>query len=142
MPVSNPWVAIDLDGTLMEDGHYPEFGPPIKGAKLACMTLKHFGIKIMVFTARTAITGLDGSFQDVNESVRGIYAWAAKYGIPIDYVFPMPKPTFVLAFIDDRAVEFNGSWLDAIDAIERKVGPLNNISKEWIGKVLPPAKEV
>jgi hypothetical protein len=144
VPVNNPWVAIDLDGTLMEDGYYPEFGPPRPSARAACDYFKAAGIKVMVFTARTAITGLDGQFQNVNKTVSDIYEWAEFNEIHIDYVWPMPKPTFVLAFFDDRAVHVgkgSNAWGLAIRKFEETFGNAFSIKDDWKKKLLPPAKE-
>lgn len=141
IPVSHPWVCIDLDGTLMEDGHYPDFGPPIKGAAWACDKLHKQGIKIMVFTARTAMLDLNGKYHDVNAAVENIYVWAHNNGIHIDYVFPMPKPTFVLAFFDDRSITLdnktNSGWIHAMEEFQKRYPKL----KKWQKSVLPPKIE-
>ncbi len=104
MMVTNPWVCIDLDGTIMEDGHFPGFGKPRPGARKYLNKIRNRGIKIMVFTARTGITDLDGRYQNVNKVVNEILQWCEENDIPCDYVFPLPKPTFVLAFFDNLNV--------------------------------------
>lgn len=100
----HPWVAVDLDGCLMEDHHFPGYGLPRPGAREAMARLRELGLKIMVFTARTHVSGLDGRFQNVNKVVDGIRDWAAEHNIAIDYVWPMPKPASILCFFDDRAI--------------------------------------
>ena len=138
LPVKHPWVCVDLDGTLMEDGHYPDFGPPIPGAKEACEWLHQNGVKIMVFTARTCFLDLDGSYLNVNRVVESVLAWGRTHGIQIDYVFPMPKPTYVLAFFDDRAIRVTpdaGGWPTALETFRQSY-----MARDWKRDVLPPER--
>jgi len=162
LPVHNPWVAVDFDGTLCEDGYYPDVGPPRKGAKEFIQFFHNHGIKVMIFTARTSITGLDGDYQDVTKEIDKIKNWMKKYDIPIDYIFPLPKPVFVLAFFDDKAIHvgpdyprrcgdgvytFQDSDLGLDRAIEafrfRFPTLLSGQNKEdWKKEVLPPKIKV
>jgi hypothetical protein len=138
----HPWVAVDLDGCLMEDNHYPAFGAPRVGAKAAMDYLKSLKLKIMIFTARTHISGLDGKFQNVNKIVNDIYAWGGINEIPIDYVWPMPKPASIICFFDDRAIRVEATdvglpgfaWTAAINAFDH-----NYAEKipNWLREVTP-----
>jgi len=143
LPVSHPWVFVDLDGTLMEDGYYPDFGPPIPGAKAAMDVLKSKGLKIAIFTARTSPTGFDGKYLNVNKAIGRIYAWCARYDIPIDYVWPLPKPTYVVAFFDDRAIHVNSAnngraWEVALNEFFTRFG--GAVAGDWQKAVLPPKR--
>jgi len=100
----HPWIAVDLDGTLMEDHHYPGFGLPRPGARDAMLYFKSLGLKIMVFTTRTHVSGLDGKFQNVNKIINAIHAWGVEHDIPLDYVWPYLKPASILCFFDDRGI--------------------------------------
>ena len=137
IPVSHPWICVDFDGTIMEDGYYPGFGPPKTGAMEKLTKYHSLGIKIMIFTARTSILGLDGTYQNVNKQIRAIEDWCRYNYIPCDYVYPLPKPTCVLAFIDDRAIRMEGEhgW-DIVDAFMEKdyIPKL----KDWKKAILPP----
>lgn len=149
VPVSHPWVAVDMDGTLCEDNHYPGFGGPRPGAQAAMEKLHQAGVKIMVFTARTAMLGLDGQYQDVNQVVQGIHNWAEKHDIHIDYVFPLPKPTHILCFFDDRAIpvvtppdpsrDHGMFWDDAMEVFDRRFG---RTLANWQREVTPTTFEV
>lgn len=149
IPVKHPWVPVDLDGTLMEDNHYPGFGPPRPGARWAMERLHDLGCKVMVYTARTGMLGLDGYYQDVNRVVEDIYLWAQQHCIKIDYVFPLPKPTHVLGFIDDRAVpivcppdsnrDHEQHWQDTMNAFERRFGQK---ILTWRDEVTPKSYQV
>ena len=141
----HPWVAVDLDGCLMDDHYYPGFGPPRYKARDAMNYLRGLGLKIMVFTARTHISGLDGKFQNVNRVVDEIYAWAKLHEIPIDYVWPMPKPASIMCFFDDRAIRVapagentdgnsDYSWFDAINNFDFVY---KDKVKDWLREVTP-----
>jgi len=143
----HPWVAVDLDGTLMEDHTFPGYGQPRPGAQKAMLRLKELGLKIMVFTARTHVTGLDGRFQNVNKIVDGIREWAKEHEIPIDYVWPMPKPASILCFFDDRAIavpqipheSVGVAWADAMQDFEaRYAAKIPN----WLREVTPKSFHV
>lgn len=147
----HPWVAVDLDGCLMEDHRFPGYGPPRPGAKEAMARLRELGLKIMIFTARTHVSGLDGKFQNVNKVINEIYAWAEKHGIAMDYVWPMPKPASILCFFDDRAITVYSPhlhkneedhcfhWQSAINEFESRY--TTKISN-WLREVTPESFEV
>jgi hypothetical protein len=145
----HPWVAIDLDGTLMEDHQYPGFGLPRPGARDAVLYLQSLGLKIMVFTTRTHVSGLDGKFQNVNKIVNDIHAWGKEHNIPIDYVWPYLKPAAVICFFDDRAISVRPpsphdplddfEWSEAIEEFnERYAATIPN----WLREVTPKSFEV
>jgi hypothetical protein len=141
----HPWVAVDLDGCLMDDHYYPGFGPPRHGARDAMIYLKSLGLKIMVFTARTHISGLDGKFQNVNRVVDEIREWASGHEIPIDYIWPLPKPGSILCFFDDRAIRVSPPGQDSqgngdfgwFDAINRFDHAYKEKVKDWLREVTP-----
>jgi len=127
----------------MEDHHYPNFGYPRIGAKQAMEYFRRLGLKIMVFTARTHISGLDGKFQNVNKIVQDIHNWADEYSIPVDYVWPYLKPASIICFFDDRGVRVappgeNGGvdfgWFDAINTFDRAY---KSKLPEWLREVTP-----
>jgi hypothetical protein len=140
----HPWVAVDLDGCLMDDHYYPGFGPPRHGARDAMNYLKGLGLKIMVFTARTHISGLDGKFQNVNRVVDEIYAWAKLHEIPVDYVWPIPKPASIMCFFDDRGItvapdadyelEGDEAWMIARHEFDIRY---KDKVKDWLREVTP-----
>lgn len=128
-PVHNVWIAVDLDGTLMEGGHFPDFGPPTKGAQSAMQTLRDMGFKIMVWSSRTSSTDTDGKFQNINRIVKDIEAWLDKHHIPYDYIVSKDKkPSLIYRMIDDRAIPFKGNW----DAV------LDEIIKDLVGRGIYP----
>jgi len=141
-----PWIAVDLDGTLMEDHHYPGFGLPRPGARDAMLYFKSLGLKIMVFTTRTHISGLDGKFQNVNKIVNNIHAWGVEHDIPLDYVWPYLKPASIICFFDDRAITVEPSegawerqegsfqWRRAVDEFDRRYAKK---IPDWLREITP-----
>ena len=90
-------VCIDLDGTLAQydgwHGDHSEIGPPIVGALEATRRLAE-QYELVVLTAR--------------EDTAPVEEWLRKHDFPpmrVTNVKPGAK-----WYIDDRAVEFNGSW--------------------------------
>lgn len=138
LPVSKPWICVDLDGTLMLDGFYPEYGPPMPGAGEAMRGFHEQGIGIMVFTARMATSGLDGSYQNTNKISQDITRWAKKYDIWIDFVYPVPKPTFTLAFFDDRAIRFTPGKTGWAQAVAQFTAHYGSQLGRWETALLPP----
>lgn len=113
LPVDNPWILFDLDGTILESGHYPEYGPPIEGAAAGMQAIKKLGFKIGIWTQRMAIADTAGKYQNLYGVARAIAAHLGDCNIPFDYIFPMVKPTYIVAFVDDRAIRFDrhsGGW--------------------------------
>lgn len=97
------WFSCDLDGTLAKK-IWPEegIGEPIDGAVEAMIELKRRGFKIMVYTSR--------HWSDYTN----IESWLNDYNIPSKGII-CGKP-LVVAHVDDRNVEFRGSWKEVLDA--------------------------
>src|SRR5574341_1152442 len=86
---------------------------------------------------------LDGRFQNVNKVVNDIYAWAKTNQIPVDYVWPMPKPASIICFFDDRAIEVapahefdqhDQGWNVALATFERRYAAK---IPNWLREVTP-----
>lgn len=140
LPVSHPWVAVDFDGTLCEDGYWPEIGPPRQFAQKFCDELHAMGVKIMIFTARTAITDFNGKYMNVLHEIEKIQQWCLVNDIQVDYIFPGHKPTQVIAFFDDRAITVGrDTEVSALESAlcEFSVKWRSQIEKDWKQAVLP-----
>lgn len=143
-PVDNAWIAVDLDNTILEEGSYPQFGKPLPDSKDALMLLRKMGFKIMIWTNRTALTDIDGSFQNVNHIMDGMKEHLDMCGIPYDYILPTPhKPALVYKLIDDRAITFKpkeGGWSSVLKEIHedmiRKNVPVFGDKKPHLKKLL------
>lgn len=139
LPFDNPHIAIDLDGTILESGHYPEFGPPQKGVKRALARLQEMGFKILIWTARTNQTNIDGSYQDIAAIIGDIKTHLKKHRIPFDTIVPTLNKPFVFRFIDDRAIKHE-DWDKSIKHIEAELNnmniPLEGDKKRYLKKLI------
>ena len=107
-------IAVDFDGVLHPYtdgwlGSVPADEPPIPGALRFLGDLQEQGYEVIVFSTRA----------DHPEGLDGIYAWLAEYGLDtyVKHVTHVKPPA--IAYVDDRAVPFTGSWGAVIDGIDR-----------------------
>lgn len=92
-------LCIDFDGVLNSyisgwQGHDNIPDPPVEGAEKACWRLFDVGWKLYVLTSRT--------------NLEPVARWLEKYGFP-SMTLTRVKP-IAIAYIDDRAVRFDGNW--------------------------------
>lgn len=99
------WFSCDLDGTLAES-IWPEegIGAPILGAKEAMIELAKQGFKLMVYTSRHW-----DDYQNIED-------WLNDNGIPFKRIV-CGKP-LVRFHIDDKNIEFNGSWAESMAKVK------------------------
>lgn len=108
--MTRPTIAVDLDGVLHRyeqgwTGQVP-LEPPVPGAREAVAAIRALGYRVVVFTCR-ALTQLGRA---------GTIAWLDAHGIEVDEVTAI-KP-HALAYVDDRAIRFDGDWAAVVRAIE------------------------
>ena len=116
------YVAVDLDGTLMEPDMYPHYGKPTEGAKAAMERLKEKGWKIMVHTVRA------GKGDEVIERIED---WLIENEIPFDIVVAKPMASY---YVDDRGLNFDGDWDAIVNAIgDKKKKATQSIFKDTTG---------
>lgn len=115
-------IMIDFDGTIhkyskgWKDGTV--YDEPISGAKQFIDQLKDDGFEVVVFTSRLSVSSLGQEV--VNEQKEMIEMWLKKYGIEVDGVTAEKLPA--VAYVDDRAVEFNGVWnSELLSRIKKRV---------------------
>jgi hypothetical protein len=120
--VNSKRIMIDFDGTIhkyskgWKDGTV--YDEPISGAKQFIDQLKDDGFEVVVFTSRLSVSSLGQEV--VNEQKEMIEMWLKKYGIEVDGVTAEKLPA--VAYVDDRAVEFNGVWnSELLSRIKKRV---------------------
>jgi hypothetical protein len=130
------WVCVDLDGTLLtkyEGGG--EFGKPIDGAAEAMQKMLDKGWRVSIFTTRAYFHEEIG-----DESwVAAVEDYLKECGIPYSDVITGVKPP-AHAFIDDRAVHFDGIWNwkeleKKIEDVAKKPNPAYTETKEGIALI-------
>lgn len=102
-----PTVAVDLDGTIVEEqpgwAAKGVIGEPLPGAMKALRELESLGWKILIHTARFAFPGDHARLkQTIEQHLRA-------RGVPFHEVVTGPKPPADY-YVDNRAVSFSGNW--------------------------------
>ena len=100
-------IAIDYDDTIHDRQNPKEgrkLGPPLAGAKEALEALKAAGWKIIIHSCNRP---------------KVIADWMIYYEIPYDYIWDQVGKPVADWYVDDRAIEFRGSWADVLEKIAR-----------------------
>jgi hypothetical protein len=115
-------ICIDFDGVIHQyskkyhDGTI--YDGPMPGAKEFLMKMKQRGYGVVVYTARP----YDTITYEIG--IQRIKEWLDKWNIPYDDVTGCKIPA--IAYIDDRAVRFDGNW----DFVEKEVVKLSDTFKK------------
>lgn len=104
-----PTIAIDFDGVIHLNRNFIDStiveGEPVSGVFNAIEQLAR-QYKIVIFSCRATSPGGADAIRD----------WLDKHGIVVDDVVG-DKP-HACAYIDDRAINFNGDWQTMLDQVE------------------------
>ena len=122
-PVADGVVCVDFDGTIAPFGDLFGFPPPLPGAKEFLDGLVEKGMTIVIFTSRLSTVwhaheGRDPA-RGIMQQVEYLQEYFRRYDLPADSVTAEKVPA--IAYIDDKALEYNGSW--------------DNVSMRFNGKV-------
>lgn len=103
--VFNRIIAIDVDGTLIEDAkNFPEFGPVKKGAQKALRILRENGYIVMIFTLRTST--FIKNIEDIAKEIERLQIFLDDNNLEYDFIWTGKGKPPARVFIDDRAVKF------------------------------------
>jgi len=111
-------IAIDFDGVIHMNNTGDEFQPklisdePVPDTQFAIRQLRKF-YKVVVYSARAVYP----------EGKTAIRIWLKKYNIEVDDITYEKNPCLV--YIDDRGLQFRGSWKQTLNDIEN--------FKQWLG---------
>ena len=121
--VKKKTVVVDFDGVLhwyregWGDGTI--YDEPVPGAAEAMKRIQEMGYCVVVCSSRATERTVNGKFQ--YSQAKEIIAWLDKHKIPYNSLADEKegKPMAV-AYIDDRAVRFEGDWTEALANIAKK----------------------
>lgn len=125
-------ICVDFDSTIAEN-KYPDVGKPEKNVAEALKYLKSMGYHIKVYSCRT--NGKENVDSEDQRMV--IQEYLEKNGIPYDTIAVEDKP-FAEYYIDDKAINYNGSWDDVLKNIE--INRMENkialkIANEYVNRI-------
>ncbi len=137
------WVAVDLDGTILEDltdadyrslapGDFPPLKRPIKGAADALTWLVEHGARVSVWTARFSS---DMRLDEIESGRTAIHNHLQAFGIPFHDIWIGWKPRADL-YIDNKSLRFT-DWGEIVRRIKELGGPegLRKAEMPPLGKV-------
>jgi hypothetical protein len=118
-----PWVAVDLDGTVLEaapkgvtvgEGQQLPLGPPKPGAVDALTELVRLGWRVSIFSARFGDENLDDAV--VATWAKEIAEHLTRQNVPFTDIWVGRKPRCDF-FVDDKAIKFDGDWGSVIEQL-------------------------
>lgn len=123
-------IAIDFDGTIIEDGHWPEVGPAIPGAIQAINVLHKAGYCIIINSCRSGVAeaNMIRWLNDNNVSFCHVNVNCKR---KIDEYGTDCRKISADIMIDDKSICFDKdtfSWMHMLQLIIRKYG--NNINRD------------
>lgn len=109
-PIAEGLFLIDFDSTIAPFGMMFEFPKPFDGVAEFTKSLKKKGYRIGIFTSRLSPKWLESAKQNEQDHIDYITEYGRRYGIEFDFITSEKVPS--LAYIDDKAIEFKGNWMD------------------------------
>lgn len=98
-------VGVDFDGTICQEGYFPDIGPEIPGAIETLKWLNSHGVNIILYTMRSHDEDRD-TLQEAIDFLksRGVYLWAANYNPDQQKWAPNSRKIYCDLYIDDRNI--------------------------------------
>lgn len=124
-------IVVDFDGVLhwYRKGWYDGtiYDEPVPGAQRAMEELIEAGFRVVIFSTRAIERTVGGKIE--KSQWMEMKQWLLDYKFPAElHVHSEPGKPMGIAYIDDRAVRFNGDWRVALqEAMTFKPWNLKNI---------------
>jgi hypothetical protein len=112
-------IAIDFDGVIHSYSRGWQGGEiydlPVEGTREALTELRAKGWKIYIFSTRTNKIYHKNDRPPQEERMK---IYLEEHGIPYDKIWSFGKPMADI-YLDDRALNFRGKWVDSLQEIEQ-----------------------
>jgi len=112
-PEAHHVLCVDFDGTLYPWGYIDDEPEPLPGAIEAMQRLKAHGFRIVIFTSRLSPAWLASAGYDAAAMREKVERLLNRDGIP--FVDITGEKIAAQAYIDDRAIRFDGDWPPIVD---------------------------
>lgn len=123
-PVAHGIILVDFDQTIRPWGGLFDFTEPYAGAHDRLHELKSQGYTLVLFTSRLSQVWHISEGRDPREAIYEqlafLRSYCARFDLPFDEVTAEKIPS--IAIIDDKAVEFRGSWTKARHRLTALIG--------------------
>jgi hypothetical protein len=112
-PEAHRVLCVDYDGTLYPFGFIDEEPAPLPGAPEAMRRLHDHGFRLVIFTSRLSPSWLASAGYTADEMREKVERSLRRDGIPFDGI--TGEKVAAEAYIDDRAIRFDGDWPPIVD---------------------------
>ncbi|HUW45779.1 MAG TPA: hypothetical protein VMW50_08285 [Dehalococcoidia bacterium] len=101
-------IIVDFDGTICGFA-FPDTGPPEPHVQEGLQKLKNAGFEIVIHSIRI---NKNWGFASQCKHLSIIETYMSVHNLPYDEILVNPGKPFAMAYIDDRAVQHKGDWLE------------------------------
>lgn len=117
-------IAVDWDGTLIEDNKWPEMGWWLPGARAALHALARMYEEVVIWTLRTAPVDVnEHEPRDPSDQYAAIQHMLYEAGLPGNItVWSKPYKPPAQFYVDNRAIAFKGDWQETMQTIHEERG--------------------
>ena len=109
-PIARKVVLIDFDDTIAPFGYMFAYPEPFPGVAQFTQKLRKKKYKIGIFTSRLSPTWIESANQNEDEQREYIDQYCKQFGIAYDFATAEKVPCE--AYIDDKAIRYDGDWAE------------------------------